>query len=87
MDNDPVAKLQNGIINLSNQLLRLADQVAHIEAAMTVLKIHAILMLSPDDPLAGAKQFRELEEKLIAADPEDQARKKALDLSEACSSG
>ena len=61
----------------------MANQVAQLEAAVNVLKILAISQLSPDDPLAGLKQLQELEKILIAADPQDQARRKALDVAQA----
>jgi len=83
MNDDPLPKLQNGLVNFGEQLLRLANQVTQLEAAVNVLKILAISQLSPDDPLAGLKQLQELERILIAADPQDQARRKALDVAEA----
>jgi len=86
-DDNPLAKLQNGLVNFGEQLLRLANQVAQLEAAVNVLKILAISQLSPDDPLAGLKQLQGLEKILIAADPQDQARRKALDVAMAIQEG
>jgi hypothetical protein len=83
MTNDPVAKLQNGVINLGEQLLRLGSQVSRLEASVNFLKILLLSQLSPDDPLGGLKQFQALDDAVLAADPQDKEQRRVLDVAEA----
>jgi hypothetical protein len=79
---DDIEKLRNGIVTLSDELLKLADQVAQLEAAVNVLRILAVSQLWPDDPVGGLKQLQEFEKVVLTADRQAPARQQALDLAE-----
>ena len=77
------AQINKFIATVSEQILILAGQVTKLQASVNVLKGLAILEMSPEDPLDGAKQLQALEKTLLRTDPNAQAHQEASEIIEA----
>jgi hypothetical protein len=64
-------------------MLILANQLTELRASVTVLKSLAILELSPEDPISGAEQLRNLEKTFLRNDPEHQKHEEVSEIMEA----
>jgi hypothetical protein len=75
--------MDDQILTLTEQFLALEKRLSELRSSVTVLKGILAMQLSPDDPLEGAKQLRELEDTVSKLDPTAPARQQAADVIEA----
>lgn len=68
---------------ITEHLISVGRDLSELKACANVLRIHAALQLSPDDPQAALAKFQKLEKALLDSDPNEQERKKAEEIIDA----